>query len=291
VNMSSSLFLEDSTRSTVNVHPVVVFSILDHFMRRDEEQERVIGTLLGSIHEGVVNITSCFPVPHAEKSGGEIAIGKDFNKTMLALHQSVNPRQKVVGWYSSSPCDGDDITDSSILIHDFYGHECRSPVHLTIDTSLQSNKLSIKAFSSAPVIMRESAVAAHFTQMSVKMIKDEASTVSIDAMIKGSSLNNDNDQEVKELTGDLDNLLSSMLKLHEYLNMSCEYVDNVIAGKVEPDHAVGRLLSDAVSSIPKLDKEVFKKMLGSSVADLNMVIYLSSLGKTQLEIAEKLNIY
>ena len=29
------------------VHPAVLFSIVDHYSRRDEEQNRVIGTLLG----------------------------------------------------------------------------------------------------------------------------------------------------------------------------------------------------------------------------------------------------
>ena len=44
INMSSKpLVLEDSLRGTVNVQPSVIFTILDHYIRRNEEQNRVIG--------------------------------------------------------------------------------------------------------------------------------------------------------------------------------------------------------------------------------------------------------
>ena len=104
------------------------------------------------MHDGVVTISTCYPVPHVEKTGDDVKIGKDFNRTMLALHQSVNPRDKVVGWYATS-CQGVDINDTSVLIHEYYGTECKLPVHLIVDTSLVSNNVTMKAFSSLPVVM------------------------------------------------------------------------------------------------------------------------------------------
>lgn len=46
---------------------MVVFNILDHYIRRPEA-DRVMGALLGNISEedGVVEIRNCFPVPHSE---------------------------------------------------------------------------------------------------------------------------------------------------------------------------------------------------------------------------------
>lgn len=49
-----------------SLSPMVVFAILDHYMRRTEGQERVIGTLLGANNDGQLEITNCFPVPHTE---------------------------------------------------------------------------------------------------------------------------------------------------------------------------------------------------------------------------------
>jgi translation initiation factor 3 subunit F len=52
----------------VLIHPVVLFSIVDSFERRNEEAKRVIGTLLGVVDKGVVEVKSCFGVPHNESA-------------------------------------------------------------------------------------------------------------------------------------------------------------------------------------------------------------------------------
>ena len=64
------------TPKSVIVHPIVVFGILDHYIRRQEGQERVIGTLLGHLDEetGIVEVSNAYAVPHTE-SGGEVAVG------------------------------------------------------------------------------------------------------------------------------------------------------------------------------------------------------------------------
>ena len=50
------------------VSPSVVLSVLDHYVRRNEDQERVIGTLLGVVNEaGEIEVRGSFPVPHSEK--------------------------------------------------------------------------------------------------------------------------------------------------------------------------------------------------------------------------------
>ena len=49
-NMSIPLILEDAKVTSVHVHPVVTFTILDHFIRRTEDQYRVIGVSLTSPH-------------------------------------------------------------------------------------------------------------------------------------------------------------------------------------------------------------------------------------------------
>jgi len=51
----------------VDVHPLVLFNILDHYIRRNDGQERVIGTLLGVVSgPNSVTVTNSFPVPHSE---------------------------------------------------------------------------------------------------------------------------------------------------------------------------------------------------------------------------------
>lgn len=58
-----------SREGAVTVNPVVLLSMLDHYIRRNENQQRVIGTLLGvrSDDGSEVEIKNCFPVSHTEE--------------------------------------------------------------------------------------------------------------------------------------------------------------------------------------------------------------------------------
>ena len=54
------------TENSVRVHPVVLFTVCDAYIRRNDGQDRIIGTLLGTIADGVVDVKNCYAVPHSE---------------------------------------------------------------------------------------------------------------------------------------------------------------------------------------------------------------------------------
>ena len=139
----TSLHVSDEVACVV--HPHVLFSIIDHYSRREENQQRVIGTLLGTVDDaGTVTVCSGFPVPHTETEE-QVAVNTDFHATMLQLHRRVFPKQQVVGWYST----GVEVNDSSILFHEFYGQEVERPIHLLLDQGLGESRMSCKAYISA----------------------------------------------------------------------------------------------------------------------------------------------
>jgi len=53
---------------------------------------------------------------------------------------------------------------------------------------------------------------------------------------------------------------------------------------------VGRALLDMVHSVPKMTSDQFDEMFNSNVKDLLMVVALSQLVKTQLQLNEKLTL-
>lgn len=53
---------------------------------------------------------------------------------------------------------------------------------------------------------------------------------------------------------------------------------------------VGRALLDMVHSVPKMSSDQFDEMFNSNVKDLLMVVALSQLIKTQLQLNEKLTL-
>lgn len=52
--------------ASYEVSPLVLFNILDNYQRRNDDQFRVVGTLLGERRGNTVVVTNSFPVPHTE---------------------------------------------------------------------------------------------------------------------------------------------------------------------------------------------------------------------------------
>jgi len=126
---------------TVRVHPVVLFQVVDAFERRNADSHRVIGTLLGSVDKGVVEVTNCFCVPHKEHDD-QVEAELSYALDMYDLNRKVNSNESVVGWWAT----GNDVTNHSSVIHEYYARECNNPVHLTVDTSLQGGRMGLRAY-------------------------------------------------------------------------------------------------------------------------------------------------
>jgi translation initiation factor 3 subunit F len=95
--MPSNYSIHSRPPTTVTIHPVALFSILDHYLRRTDEQPRVIGTLLGVRTESEVQVRSSFAVLHSETSE-QVAVDMEYHRTMYELHHKVHPKEVIVGW-------------------------------------------------------------------------------------------------------------------------------------------------------------------------------------------------
>lgn len=271
----------ENTQATVFVHPLVLLHILDHHRRRPAGSARVIGTLLGRFDDSLVEITNAFAVPHAER-GEEVAIGKDFNKTMWALQQSTKQREVIVGWYSSSPL----LSDTSSLIHDFYSTETEdgNPVHLVVDCRLvEEDAVTMRAFHSTPIVVQGEALGNLFHELPLSLRSNEPEAICVSEMIKSMN-GDDNEQDTAKPA-----LQVSMEKLYQLLETASNYVDAVVEGKEQPDTTKGRQIADALATVPRIRPDAMDKLFHESLQDLLMVTYLSSITQTQIAIAEKLN--
>lgn len=87
---------------------------------------------------------------------------------------------------------------------------------------------------------------------------------------------------------DLVQVAEASTKLLSLLEQVVAYVEDVINGKQQPDNSVGRSLLDLINSVPHMSADQFAAMFNSNVKDLLMVVTLSQLIKTQLQLNEKL---
>ncbi|XP_071842164.1 eukaryotic translation initiation factor 3 subunit F-like [Apostichopus japonicus] len=262
-----------------HVHPVVLFSIVDSFERRSDENCRVIGTLLGTNIHGSIEVTNCFCVPHNE-SEDEVAVDMEFAKNMYDLHRKVNPVEMIVGWYATGP----DITDHSVLIHDYYSKECFNPVHITVDTTVENLRMSMTVWVRQNMGVPEKSQGTVFVPIPLKITCHEPERVALDTLIRGKSSGERN----IALIDDLSYVSKAANKLQDLLDVVLNYVDEVIAGRISADNQVGRYLMDLVAKVPKLQPEDLDQMLNNSMKDLLMVTYLSQLVSTQLSLNENL---
>ncbi|XP_043698477.1 eukaryotic translation initiation factor 3 subunit F-like [Telopea speciosissima] len=269
-------FVPSSMSLSAKIHPVVIFNICDCYVRRPDQAERVIGTLLGSISpDGTVDIRNSYAVPHNESSD-QVALDIDYHHNMLLSHQKVNPKEVIVGWYST----GFGVSGGSALIHDFYSREIPNPLHLTVDTGFKNGEASIKAFVSLNLFLGDRQLAAQFQEIPLDLRMVEAERVGFD-ILKTTM--------VEKMPSDLEGMEASMERLLALIDDVYKYVDNVVEGRVPPDNNIGRFISDTVASIPKMSPAGFDKLVNDSLQDDLLLLYLSSLTRTQLSLAEKLN--
>ncbi len=116
----------------VAVHPVVLLSVVDHYYRLAKETtRRVVGVLLGEYVGGKVDVTSCYALPFEEdpKDKKVWFVDHIYNEQMFEMHQKINYKELVVGWYSSGP----KIRPHDIEINEVFRKYCPDPVFVIID--------------------------------------------------------------------------------------------------------------------------------------------------------------
>ncbi|XP_012273078.1 eukaryotic translation initiation factor 3 subunit F [Orussus abietinus] len=277
---------------TVKVHPVVLFQIVDAYERRNADSHRVIGTLLGTAEKGVVEVTNCFCVPHKEYDD-QVEAELNYAMDLYDLNHRVNAQENIVGWWAT----GTEVTTHSSVIHEYYARECNNPVHLTLDTTLaDSTRMGIKAYVCVQLGVPNGKQGCMFTPTKVQITCYEPEVVGLQLCAKTQL------QPQVPVTGvgkpgggvepmmDLAQIAEASSKLTSMLDQVLAYVDNVLSGKQPPDNQVGRALLDMVHSVPKMTSEQFDEMFNSNVKDLLMVVALSQLIKTQLQLNEKLTL-
>lgn len=229
-----------------------VFSILDHSLRRPADQERVIGTLLGTRSEDgtEIEIRNCYAVPHTE-TAEQVEVDMDYQKQMLALHLRANPREVLVGWYATSS----DLNTFSALIQNFYSQQGdgtwpHPAVHLTVST-VPGQDIESRTYISAPigVTAERAADSCLFIPVPHEIKYGEAEKSGLE-LISSAKDREDRSQEV--LT-DLDSLERAIIHVLDMLERVSNYVNNVLDEEAEPSSALGQFLMNALSLAPKVD--------------------------------------
>jgi len=271
----------------VVVQPQAIFSILDHSLRRPPDQDRVIGTLLGSRSEDGTEITiaNCYAVPHTE-TAEQVEVDMDYQKTMLALHLRANPKEVLVGWYATSS----ELNTFSALIQNFYGQQGDGTwpfpaVHLTVST-VPGKEVECRTYIRAPigVTPERAADTALFIPVPYEIKYGEAEKSGLE-LISGAK---DREDRTAGVVTDIEALERAIESVLEMLERVSNYVNNVLDEEAQPSSALGQFLMNTLSLAPKVDPADIERDFNNHIQDVLVVSYLANTIRTQIDLSNRL---
>ncbi|KAH0606179.1 uncharacterized protein H6S33_003840 [Morchella sextelata] len=271
----------------VQIHAQALFSILDHSLRRNADQERVIGTLLGVRSEdgSEVEIRNCFAVGHNE-SQEQVEVDMDYHKTMLSLHLKANPKEVLVGWYATSP----ELNTFSALIQNFYasngeGTFPHPAVHLTMSTA-PGKDIAIRTYISSAVGVNPDRIADSclFVPVPYEIRYNDSDRSGLE-LIAGAK--NTEDRTVSVMT-DIHALERAIEEVLGMLDRVSDYVAKVIDGETEGSTAIGKFLMNTLALAPKVSGSDVERMFNTHIQDVLLISYLANTIRTQIDLSNKL---
>ncbi len=180
---------------------------------------------------------------------------------MLDLNKKVSPQETVVGWFAT----GNEITSHSALIHDYYARGTKDPIHLTVDATLNSGKINLKAFVFVPFGVPGATSGSMFTPIPVEITAYDPEVTGLDLLHKTKFAK----MRQVEPIPDLARVSEGTNKLEIMLDAVIAYVEDVLSGREKPNNSVGRKLLDLVYSVPKMTPDEFEKMINSNMKVFN----------------------
>lgn len=295
----------------VRLHPVPLMTILDAYIRRDEGQENVIGTLLGSCSDGnVIDVTDCFVDRHSLTGEGLLQIIKDHHESMFELKQQANGgnggvREVVVGWF----CTGSEMTELTCAVHGWFKQfssvskffpqpPLTEPIHLMVDAVMESGSFAVKVYTQVQMTMAREACF-QFHELPLELYATPSDRVGLRLLQKVRTLLRSQPPTAEYLAEPAgegvplaevpDGLNAELEQLQEKLVICASYVRGVLSGESEPDPEVGRFLSSALSGAAEPELENFEQLCQNTLQDSLMAAHLARLAKLQFAVAQKLN--
>ncbi|KAF2728875.1 eukaryotic translation initiation factor 3 subunit F [Polyplosphaeria fusca] len=271
----------------VVIQPQAIFSILDHSLRRPVDQERVIGTLLGTRSEDgtEIEIRNCYAVPHTE-TAEQVEVDMDYQKSMLALHHRANPREVLVGWYATSS----ELNTFSALIQNFYGQQGDGTwpfpaVHLTVSTA-PGKEIESRTYISAPigVTAERAADSCLFIPVPHELKYGEADKSGLELISSAK----DREDRTQAVYTDLESLERAIQHVLDMLERVSTYVNNVLDEEATPSSALGQFLMNALSLAPKVDPADVERDFNAHIQDVLVVSYLANTIRTQIDLSNRL---
>ena len=127
---------------SIELHPLVVMNISDHFTRArhqnpKEAQVRVIGAIIGKQQGRVIELVNTVELSfkRAAEADGSIQIDDEFCSQRLDAYKKLFPDLDCLGWYSSTMNNQSDLpTNADVIVHKKMQRFTENPLYIIMNT-------------------------------------------------------------------------------------------------------------------------------------------------------------
>jgi translation initiation factor 3 subunit F len=232
-----------------------------------------------------VEVRNCFAIPHTENED-QVEVDVEYQKNMLALQLKANPREILLGWYTTSL----ELNSFSALIQNFFaspetGTFPHAAVHLTVSTEA-GKEIDAKAYISAPVGVNaeRAAESCLFIPVPYEIRYGDSEKSGLE-LISGAK---DSDNRAAPVVSDIEGLERSVDQTLDLLERVSDYVSNVLDEEREPSNALGQFLMNALSLAPKVEPQDIERDFNNHIQDVLVVSYLANTIRTQIDLSQRL---
>jgi 26S proteasome regulatory subunit N8 len=269
----------------VVVHPLVLLSVVDHFnrMKKVGNTKRVVGLLLGSTRNRILDISNSFAVPFDEEDKDKDVwfMDHEYLENMYNMFKKVNAREKIVGWYHTGPR----LYRNDISINNLIQTYNSNSVLVIIDAEPKELGLPTEAYYSVEEVHDDGTpVSKTFEHLPSEIGAEEAEEVGVEHLLRDIR-----NITVGSLSQQITNELSGLKGLNSSLNDIKSYLDKVLKKELPLNHQIVYQLQDVFNLLPEINLPEFVKSTYVTTNDQALVIYLASLIRATIALHNLIN--
>ncbi|CAF3582469.1 unnamed protein product [Rotaria socialis] len=257
----------------VVVHPLVLLSVVDHFNRMGKigNSQRVVGVLLGSLTNKILDVSNSFALPfdEEEKEKDVWFLDHEYLENMYTMFRKVNARERIVGWYHTGP----KLHRNDISINELIREYHPDSVLVIVDAKPKDLGLPTEAYIAVEEIHDDGSPASKtFEHLPSEIGAEEAEEVGVEHLLRDIR-----NATVGTLSQRITNQLMGLKGLTKSLYDVRAYLDKLLANKLPLNHQILSHIQDIFNLLPDVTQQDLIKSIYVKTNDEMLLVYLSSL--------------
>ncbi|KAI3635068.1 hypothetical protein MIR68_006634 [Amoeboaphelidium protococcarum] len=267
---------------SVEVHPLVLLSVVDHYNRvASNTSKRVVGVLLGQSRGGVVNVANSYALPFEEdeKDTSVWFLDHHYLQDMFELFRKINSTERVVGWYHSGP----KLRASDLEINQVFKRYIQHPVLVIINVEPSDQPgLPTNAYVAYEDIRDDgTATMRTFEHLPSQITSEESEEIGVEHLLR-----NVKDTATGDLASRVEQKMTSLGRLGEHLSQIQSYLGKVLSGQLPVNQPIMNNLQKILNLLPDLSNEQVAKSFNVVNNDRLVSVYLASLSRSIVALHE-----